>query len=170
MYIGRSIGRQIEWLRDIIGCHMADHVQFHVDGSVRMGDMIVARTVDWDDYDHPIFDFTDGHHRVHQVTQFHEMCRREYDLIGFRLRDEDVEKLKTLSEDPLIGARNVHRQAQIEPYTQLRDLGLVAVESTLSGWDEGGKPLHNLDIRVSRQGWGLLHEKLNYDPDSPQIE
>lgn len=156
MYHGRSIGRQIEWLRNYFPAS-ADSIMFGGrDGAITLHGKVIAEGVDWDYFDNPIFNFTNRRDRVQQVIHFEKLRRREVGYIRMCVSDGDLELLRKLKSDGPDTSGRSRQDERVLRYKNLLDLGLAKKDDKLAGWDQCGDPIYDISIEIMPQGHGLL--------------
>lgn len=154
MYHGRSIGRMLEWLRNLVPC--ADELIFHGDGTIRLYDKVVVRKVDWDEYDTPTFDFAEGYGGGADSDHLEELRRRELRGLMYTTSAEATESLRDLRRKPFCEG-SIRRDRRPAWHQKLTEQGLVSQTMKLRDWDDDGAPLYDVSIEVSPQGYGFLN-------------
>jgi hypothetical protein len=96
MYYGRSIGRQIHFLKSY-GADAAYDVKFEMDGKITLYGELFA-TVSWNDYDTPIFKFVSPALNLNQIDLKNQTVERECEDLYWNMTPEAMRWLHCISE------------------------------------------------------------------------
>lgn len=155
MYHGRSIGRQLQWLRRICPGR-ADHLRFGFgDGTIRYGEKeVVIEKVEWDEFDTPTFEFVDPVLNESQARIRNDFLLTEHHITHHRIDDAEIGALEELEK------ANFHLQGlrtkRPTELCRLSELGLAHQDEKLTGWDDDGKALYHIKFSITPQGRGFL--------------
>jgi hypothetical protein len=159
MYHGRSIGRMLEWLRELTP--HADDLVFHPGGKITLGqDKVVIERTEWDEYDNPRFFFVgaeEGREIVKEAREraYREIRENEFRRMCYTLHAEHLFALRDLESSAFFGSK-ILRDDIPKYYDALVDLGLAEKEKKVVGWADDGSPLFDVSVKLSPQGRGFL--------------
>lgn len=163
MYQGRSIGRMLEWLREL-QAH-SDHLIFHPGGKITLWDQVVIERTEWDECDNPKFIFvneSDGEKEARDRAYL-RIREREFHRLCYTMHPDHIHALEGLENLPVMQA-GVHRNEVPQVCTDLVALGMATKKQELFDWDDKGAPLFDINIEISPQGRGFLHAYQNKNP------
>lgn len=164
MYHGRSIGRMLEWLRELT--RGVDYLVFHPGGKITLGqDRVVIERTEWDEYDNPTFIFV-NESEVEKEAREHaylKMREREFRRLYYTMHPDHIHALEALEDLPLTKTA-VHGNELPQLHTDLVALGMATKDEKFFDWDDDGYPLFDIIIEISPQGRGFLHAYQNKNP------